>query len=231
MARDNPRWGSVRIQGELRKLGIAVSGKSVRPYRRAVKRRPPSQSWRTFLRNQAPQIWAADFLTVQTLTFQTLYILFFVTHERRRVVHFNVTAHPTAEWVWHQLIAATPWSKQPRNLVRDRDRCYGGAFIARAAGLGIQTLLTPIHAPKANAIAERLVGTLRRECLDHLIIVNERHACCANTWLTTTRSGHIVRWKLEPPAGTVQLGAGFRRPIIHRPVLGGLLYEYEWKAA
>ena len=116
MARDNPRWGSVRIQGELRKLGIAVSARSVRRYRKAVKRRPPSQSWRTFLRNQAPHIWAADFLTVQTLTFQTLYIFFFVTHERRQVVHFNVTAHPTAEWVWRQLIACLLYtSPSPRD--------------------------------------------------------------------------------------------------------------------
>lgn len=233
MARDNPRWGSVRIQGELRKLGICVSARSVRRYRRAVKRRPPSQSWRTFLRNQAPHIWAADFLTVQTLTFHTLYIFFFVTHERRRVVHFNVTAHPTAEWVWRQLIAATPWSKQPRYLVRDRDRCYGGNFIARAAELGIETVLTPVRAPKANAIAERLVGTLRRECLDHLIIVNERQLLrLLLEYVAHYNAGRPHRaLALEPPAGTGQFALVSGGRVTARPVLGGLLYEYEREAA
>jgi hypothetical protein len=108
MARENPRWGSIRIQGELRKLGYYVSARSVRRYRRAVRRRPPSQSWRTFLRNHALHMWAADFLTVQTISFRTLYVFFFITHDRRRLVHLNVTAHPTAAWVWRQLIAATP---------------------------------------------------------------------------------------------------------------------------
>jgi transposase InsO family protein len=174
LARENPRWGSVRIRGELRKLGFEVGAESIRRYRRQTGQRPPSQSWRTFLRNHAPHIWAADFFTVPTVGLKTLYVFFFIAHDRRRLVHLNVTAHPTAEWVWHQLIAATPWSQQPRYLIRDRDRCYGGAFIPRAE-LGIETLLTPVHAPKANSIAERLVGTVRRECLDHMIIFNERH--------------------------------------------------------
>lgn len=122
-------------------------------------------------------IWAADFLTVPTVRFQTLYVFFLITHGRRRLVqvHLNVTAHPTAEWVWRQLIQATPWGEQPRYLIRHRDRCYSGSFIPRAARLGIDTLLTPVQAPKVNAIAERLVGTLRRECLDHFILINERH--------------------------------------------------------
>lgn len=136
LARENPRWGSVRIQGELRKLGYHVSARSVRRYRREVKRHPPSQSWRTFLRNHAPHIWAADFLTVQTLTFNTLYVFFFITHHRRRIVHLSVTAHPTAQWVWRQLIQATPYGEQPRYVIRDRDTCYGRDFIPRAARRG-----------------------------------------------------------------------------------------------
>jgi transposase InsO family protein len=233
LARDNPRWGAVRIQGELRKLGIAVSARSVRRYRRRVKPRPPSQSWRTFLRNHAPQIWAADFLTVQTLSFHTLYVFFFVTHERRRVVHLNVTAHPTAEWVWRQLIAATPWGEQPRYLVRDRDRCYGANFIPRALKLGIKTVLTPIHAPKANAIAERLVGTLRRECLDHLIIFNERHLLrLLREYVAHYNAGRPHRaLELDPPSATVHPALVSGGRIIARPVLGGLLYEYERQAA
>ena len=125
IATANPRWAAVRIQGELLALGYEVSAETVRCYRRRALRRPPSQSWRTFLANHRPQLWAADFFTVQTLTFKTLYVLFFITHARRRIVHFNVTAHPTAPWVWRQLLEATPWGQAaplsdpgPRPLVR-----------------------------------------------------------------------------------------------------------------
>ncbi len=168
LAGQNPRWGSVRILGELRKLGYDVSAQTVRRYRQRAMRRPPSQSWRTFLRNHAPHIWATDFFTVQTLTLKTLYVSLFISHDRRQLVHLNVTPHPRAEWVWQQLIEATPRGQQPKFLIRDRDCCYGGSFNARAARLGIEAILTPIRAPKANAIAERLIGTLRREWLDHL---------------------------------------------------------------
>jgi transposase InsO family protein len=116
-----------------------------------------------------------DLLTVQTLTFRTLYALAFISHARREVVHLNVTANPTAAWVWRQLIAATPWGRAPRYLVRDRDAVYGRDFVQRARRLGIETILTPIRAPRANAVAERLVGTLRRECLDQMVILNEAH--------------------------------------------------------
>src|SRR5262245_6761564 len=162
-------------RGELLKLGIAVGKASVQRYRRRGAAGPSGQSWRTFLRNHRPRIWAADLCTVQTLTFRTLYVLVFVSHARRELVHLNVTASPTAAWVWRQLVAATSWGRQPRYLVRDRDAVYGRDFVERARGLGIETLLAPVRAPRANAIAERLVGTLRRECLDHLIVLNERH--------------------------------------------------------
>ena len=234
LARQNPRWGSVRIRGELRKLGFEVSAESVRCYRRSALRRPPSQTWRTFLRNHAPHIWAADFFTVPTVTFHTRYILFFITHERRGLAYLNVTTHPTAEWVWRQLMAATPWGLQPRYLVRDRDRCYGTAFIPRAARLGIQTLLTPVRAPKANAIAERVVGTLRRECLDHMIIINERHLRA----LLREYVNHYNRARphrsldLAPPSEPQLPG---RPPngahLVARDVLGGLHHEYGWVAA
>ncbi len=175
LAGENPRWGSVRIVGELRKLGYEVSTQTVRRYRQRAIRRPPSQSWRTFLRNHSGHIWATDFFTVHTLTLKTLYVSLFISRDRRQLVHLNVTPHPRAEWVWQQLIEATPWGQQPKFLIRDRDCCYGGSFNPRAARLGIEAILTPIRAPKANAVAERVIGTLRRECLDHMIIVNERH--------------------------------------------------------
>jgi transposase InsO family protein len=167
MARDNPAWGAERIRGELLKLGTAVSKASVQRYRRRRPTCPPSQSWRTFLRNHRSRIWVAAQLTVQTLAFRTLYVVVFVGHARRELVHLNVTASPTAAWVWRQLIAATPWGGAPRDLVRDRDAAYEREFVRRARGLGIETLLTPVRAPRANAVAERLVGTLRRECVDH----------------------------------------------------------------
>ena len=114
IATGNPRRGAVRIQGERLALGYAVSAETVRCYRRRAQRRPPSQSWRSLLANHRPQPWAADCFTVQTRSFKTLYVLFFITHARRRIVHFNVTAHPTAPWVWRQWLAATPWGQQPR---------------------------------------------------------------------------------------------------------------------
>jgi transposase InsO family protein len=168
MARDNPGSGAERIRGELLELGVAVSRASVQRYRRRGPARPPSQTWRTFLRNHRPQLWAADLLIVQALAFRTLYVLVFVSHARRELVHLNVTASPSAAWIWRQLIAATPWGRTPRYLIRDRDAVYGRDFVPRARGLGVETVLTPIRAPRGNAVAERLVGTLRRECLDHL---------------------------------------------------------------
>ena len=175
MAQDNPRWGSVRIRSELLKLGIAVSKRSIQRYRRRGQTRPPSQTWRTFLVNHRPDIWAADLVTVQTLTCRTLYVLLFITHSRRERVHVHVTASPTAAWVWQQVREATPWGWQPRYLLRDRDTVSGSDFAQRARCLGIETLLSPVRAPRANAVAERVIGTLRRECLDHVVPLDERH--------------------------------------------------------
>jgi transposase InsO family protein len=226
MARENPMWGSERIRGELRKLGIAVSKRSVQQYRRRGPARPPSQSWRTFLANHRPDIWAADLLTVQTLAFRTLYVLLFITHGRRELVHVNVTAHPTAAWVWRQLIEATPWGRQPRYLLRDRDAVYGGSFVPRARRLGIEALLSPIRAPRANAVAERVIGTLRRECLDHLVVVNERHlrAILADfvRFYNAERPHRTLGLETPVPAARPSVGR-----IRSRAVLGGLHHVYE----
>ncbi len=164
---------------------------------------------------------------MQTLTFKTLYVLFFITHGRRELVHAHVTAHPTAAWVWRQVIEATAWGRQPRYLLRDRDRVCGGAFGARARPLGIQTLLTPFRAPKANAIAERVVRTLRNDCLDHVLTLNERHlrAVLAEymAYYNTDRPHRSLA--LEPPlaASRSPVTAGASRS---RPVLGGLHHAY-----
>jgi len=129
LACENRRWGVVRIVGELRALGYEVSARTVRRYRQRVLRRPPSQSWRTFLHNHASAIWAVDLFTVQTLTLRTVYVLVCIAHGRRRIIHINVTRHPTAQWIWRQVVEATPWGARPRYLIRDDDRSYGKDFI------------------------------------------------------------------------------------------------------
>jgi putative transposase len=226
MARDNPLWGSERIRGELRKLGIGVSRRSVQRYRRRGPARPPSQTWRTFLANHAHAIWAADLCTVQTLTFRTLYVLVVIAHGRRALVHLAVTAHPTAAWGWRQLVEATAWGRRPRFLLRDRDAVYGGDFAQRAAALGAETLLAPVRAPRANAVAERVIGTLRRECLDHHIVLHERHLSAVLREFTRyyNRARPHRTLRLETPLPMARPSTG---PIRARPVLGGLHHEYE----
>ncbi len=226
MARENPAWGSERIRGELLKLGIAVSKRSVRHYRRRGPARPPSQTWRAFLANYRPQLWAADLFTVRTLAFETLYVLVFIAHGRRELVQWNVTASPTAAWVWRQLLEATPWGQPPRYLLRDRDAVYGGDLAPRARRLGIETLLTPVRAPRANAVAERVIGTLRRECLDHLLVLNERHLRAVLREVVrhynAERPHRSLGLQTPRPAARPEAG-----PVRSRPVLSGLHHVYE----
>ena len=164
--------------------------------------------------------------TVRTLAFETLYVLVFIAHGRRELVHWNVTASPTAAWIWRQLLQATPWGRQPRYLIRDRDAVYGGEFVPRARRLGIETLLSPVRAPRANAVAERVIGTLRRECLDRLVVVNERHlrAILAEfvRFYNAQRPHRTLR--LETPVPATRPSAG---PIRSRAGLGGLHHTYE----
>ena len=215
--------------GELPKLGIAVSNRSVRRYRPRRPARPPSLTWRTFLANHAHAIWATDLCVVQTLTFNTLYVLLFITHRRRELVHVAVTAHPTAAWVWRQLVETTPWGRRPKHLIRDRDAVYGGAVRGRAAELGIETVLTPARAPRANAVAERVIGTLRRACLDHVIPVDERHlrAILAEYVGYSNRDRPHRTLQLETPLQQAPPRAAPIRAVRARPVLGGLHHVYE----
>ena len=232
MTEENPRWGHMRVLGELRKLGFSVSLQTVRRYRRDVPRDPAS-SWRTFFENHRPEIWAADFFTVHTLSFQTLYVFFMIAHDRRTVMHVNVTRHPQASWVWRQLINATPWGSAPRFLIRDRDRLYGGDFVARAKRIGIRTVLTPIATPQANAVAERLVGTFRRECLDHIIVLNDRHlrAVLREFVQHYNEARPHQANDLQAPESSFVARRSTEGRVIRRPVLGGLTYEYEREAA
>ena len=169
---------------------------------------------------------------VQTLTFKTLYVLLCIAHGRRELVHLAVTAHPTAAWVWRRLVEATPWGRRPKHLIRDRDTVYGGDFRARATRLGIEKILTPVRAPRANAVAERVIGTLRRECLDHVVPLNERH-------LRTILAVYADDYNRDRPHRTLHLKAPRPRARPHarpirsvgsRSVLDGLHHLYEYAA-
>jgi transposase InsO family protein len=174
MCRANPLWGAPRIHGELQKLGIEVSEATVSKH--MIKRRgPPSQTWRTFLENHGKEIIALDFFTVPTATFRILFVLIILSHDRRRILHFNVTEHPTAAWSARQLIEACGLNEEPRYLLRDRDAIYGEAFHRQTAALGIKEVTTAPRSPWQNPYAERVIGSIRRECLDHMIILGERH--------------------------------------------------------
>jgi putative transposase len=172
MSRENPLWGAPRIHGELLKLGITIGETSVSKYM-IRERKPPSQTWRTFLDNHIQQLMSADFFTVPTIRFQVLYVFLVLAHERRRILHFHVTAHPTAEWTAQQLRNAFPWDSAPRYLLRDRDRIFGDDFTSQVQAMGIEQVLSAPRSPWQRAYVERVIGTIRRECLDHVIIFNE----------------------------------------------------------
>jgi transposase InsO family protein len=163
---------------------------------------------------------------VPTLTFKTLYVLVLIAHGRRELVHVNVTPNPTAAWVWRQVIEATPWGAKPRHLLRDRDAAYGRDFRARAERIGIDAIATPVGAPRANAVVERVIGTLRRECLDHLIVLDEQH-------LASVLTEFVRYYNQDRPHRTLGLQTPEPRlrpvtgPIRSRPVLNGLHHVYD----
>lgn len=167
--------GSPPIHGELLKLGMEVAPSTVAKYLRH--RKPPSQTWRTFLSNHVQQMASIDFFTVPTATFRILFVFVVLSHARRRVVHFHVTENPTQEWTMQQIREAFPWDSTPRYLLRDRDAIYGRDFAAITKGMGMEDVVTAPRAPWQNPCVERLVGSIRRECLDHIIVWNQRSLC------------------------------------------------------
>lgn len=175
MADANPFWDAPKIHGELLKLGIIVSERTVSGLLRRHRRKPPSQTWRTFIKNHMLDMVGVDFLVVPTIGFQLLFVFIILSHARRRVVHFNVTANPTAEWTAQQIIEAFPWDTAPRYLLRDRDSIYGDWFRQRVKSMGIKEVLTAYQSPWQNPYVERLHGSIRRECTDHLIVLSENH--------------------------------------------------------
>jgi transposase InsO family protein len=220
----NPLWGAPRIHGELLKLGIDVGQTSVAKY--MVRRRgPPSQGWKTFLRNHANGIAAMDLFVVPTVSFRLLYGLLVMAHGRRQILWLGVTAHPTAEWIANQLTAACDWEQVPRYLIRDRDACYGGIFVRRVRSLGIRDRPTSPRSPWQNGCVERLIGSIRRECLDHIVVTGEQHLRhilqCYLGYYNAVRT-HLALGKDAPIRRVIQRAGR----IQVRPVLGGLHHQY-----
>ena len=231
MAGANRLWGAERIRGELLKVGIRVAKSTIQRYLRDA--RPPrrtGQTWETFLRNHAHEIWACDFLPVTDLFFRPLYAFFVIALDSRRVIHVGVTRHPTDAWVAQQLREATPFSQRPRYLLRDNDSKYGQAFARVAAATGITELRTAYRAPRQNATCERFLGSVRRECLDHLLVLGEaqlRHVLREYVRYFNDDRPHQGLAQQVPVASregpTPAATGGSVRAI---PILGGLHHAY-----
>jgi transposase InsO family protein len=224
MSIENPLWGAPRIHGELLKLGFAVAQSSVAKY--MVKRRgPPSQGWRTFLHNHAPDIAAMDLFVVPTIGFDLLYAFIIVRLDRRGLVWINVTTNPTAEWIARQLTEAFPWDEAPHYLIRDRDQIYGAIVTRRLRAMGIRDKPTAPASPWQNGFAERLIGSIRRECVDHFIVLGEaqlRRILRSYARYYNEIRTHRSLDKDAPVSRAVQR-AGV---ITSNPILGGLHRHY-----
>ena len=226
MSLENPTWGAPRIHSELLLLGYEVAETTVAKYM-VRHEKPPSQTWRTFLDNHVDCLASIDFFTVPTAKFRVLYCFVVLCHERRRIAHFNVTAHPSQNWTAQQLVEAFPFNQAPRYLIRDRDSIYGEFFRQRLKHMGIREVLIAPQSPWQNPYAERLIGSIRRECLDHVIVLNERHLLRilsayfeyyhhSRTHMSLHRNAPIEREVEPPPKGKV----------ISVPQVGGLHHRY-----
>ena len=243
MALENPTWGQERIANELLlKLGLRVSPRTVRKYMLShcvggPGQRCSSQRWSTFIRNQAKGIVACDFCVAFTATFRLLYVFVLIEHESRRLIHVNITANPTAQWTLQQFREAIPVDHQYRFLIHDRDSIFSKQVDQSVRRMGLRVIKTPVRTPVANAICERMIGTMRRECLDFMIPLNERHLHgILKEWRVHYNEG---RPHMSLGAGSPQLPASLlapRQPHRHRllgpqrvrsrPILGGLHHEY-----
>ena len=231
MSRNNPRWGAPRIHGELLKLGIEITEPTVAKYM-VRHRRPPSQNWRTFLENHVKSLMSVDFFTVPTIRFEILYVFLVLTHDRRRILHFGVTAHPTAEWTAQQLREAFPWDSAPRYLLRDRDRIFGKDFVDQVKAMGIKQVLSAPRSPWQRAYVERLIGSIRRECLDPIIVFGERSLY--RTLASYASYYHNWRTHLSPGKDALQsrrIQASEDGKVVEIREVGGLHPHYERRAA
>ena len=231
MAGANPLWGAPRIHGEILKLSLDVSERTVS--RLMSKRRPePSQTWRTFLANHARDLVSIDFFTVPTARLRVLFVLVVLAHHRRHVIHFNITEHPTAAWTAQQIVDAFPDDSAPSYLLRDRDPVYGEPFRHRVKGMQMDDVLTAPHSPWQNPFAERLIGSIRRECLNHVLVLGERHLRRVLTsyfaYYHQART-HLALDKDAPELRPIELPAAGQ--IVELPEVGGLHHRYLRQAA
>jgi putative transposase len=227
MWRSNPTWGSPRIVGELHKLGINVAKSTVEKYRPRT-RKPSSPTWKAFLSNHIEDIVACDFFTVPTATFRVRFVFIMLAHERRGIVHVNIIDHPTAQWTAQQIIEAFPWATAPRYLLRDRDTIYGEHVQQRIKTMGIEEVKIAPHSPWQNPYCERVIGSIRRECLNDVIVLNEQHL----KRLLGSYVAYYHHWRTHrslemdaPEPRTVQppkLG-----PVRKLPEVDGLHHHYE----
>jgi putative transposase len=229
MAAENQTWGAERIRGELLKLGIKVAKRTIQKYMKGPQQpRRPSQNWSTFLKNHSQDIWSCDYFGITNIFFRQLYAFVIIELGSRRIVHIGMTRHPTDDWTAQQLKEVTPFGQQPKYLIRDNDRKFGPEFARVAQDTDIEILKTPIKAPNANAVCERLIGSFRRECLDFFLILSERHL----SKVLKEYVGYYNNWRPHQ-------GIGQQRPIkpatlpapkgqvVAFPVLGGLYHTYE----
>jgi len=224
MSLANRLWGAPRIHGELLKLGIEVAQSTVAKYM-AKNGRGRSQTWKAFLHNHAAGIAAMDFLVVPTIGFKLLFVLVILRHQRRRLISLTVTINPTAEWIAHQITDAFPWNEAPAHLIRDRDASYGNAVTRRLAAMGIRDHPTAVRSPWQNGHAERLIGSIRRECLDHIVVFGEAHlrrVLATYTSYYNELRTHLSLSKDSPGYRPVQRYG----QLAARPILGGLHHHY-----
>jgi transposase InsO family protein len=235
MAKDNRLWGAERIRGELLKLGVRVCKRTIQKYMRHVRsQQPRGQKWATFLRNHAGQIWACDFLQVTDLFFRPLFAFFMIELKSRKVIQVGGTRSPTDAWVAQQLREATPYGQAPKYLIHDNDHKFGSCFARVATTSGVKLLTTPYHAPRANAICERFLRSVRQECLDHLLILQEKQ-------LQRVLNAYVIYFNRARP----HQGIGQQLPeqgrlvpssqdtgikVIALAVMGGLHHDYRWAA-
>ncbi len=233
MAKANPTWGAPRIHGELIRLGIEISESTVSNLM-PKRKKPPSPTWRAFIKNHMHNTCAMDFFTVPTATFNILFVLIILSHERRKIVHFNVTAHPTALWTAQQIKEAFPWDTAPKYMIRDRDSIYGAVVKQQIKNMGIEQVVTAFKSPWQNGFVERVIGSIRRECTDHLIVRNAVHLKRVLSeyvdYYHNDRT-HLGLDKDTPERRSVQPRPSPGVKIVELPRVGGLHHRYEWQKA
>jgi transposase InsO family protein len=232
MATKNRLWGAERIRGELLKLDIHVCKRTIQKYMRPIRtHQPGGQKWATFLRNHAADIWACDFLQIIDLFFRPLFAFFIIELKSRKVIHVGVTRSPTDPWVAQQLREATPYGQAPKYLIHDNDSKFGSLFARVATTSAIEILKTPYHAPRANAICERFLRSVRQECLDHVLIFHERQLQRVLnryvTYFNHARPHQGIHQQVPEPNSASQSTCLARNKVIAVPLLGGLHHDYQ----